>query len=103
MKSELIIGDEVDYKKIDSNYTMFIGYSCGGLYYSCLIDNNYFKHLFPSIKVICYDDDNTELYICDENNNILFDYNFDYDECKLYHPILKKFYKVKELIRIDYR
>lgn len=35
MKPKLIIGDEVDYKKIDSNYTMFIGYSCGGIYYSC--------------------------------------------------------------------
>lgn len=93
---------------IRRDYITFEGYSCGGLYYSCFINKNFFdpfgySPLYHSVIRIVYDADNTELIIygeSSENYGILFDYSYDYRECRRYHSILTKFSKVQELIRI---
>ncbi|MBR1987777.1 MAG: hypothetical protein IKA36_01930 [Clostridia bacterium] len=95
-------------KTIQKDYITFEGYSCGGLYYSCFINKNYFdtfgySPFYHSVIRIVYDADNTELIIygeSTENYGILFDYSYDYRECRRYHSILTKFSKVQELIRI---
>ena len=100
MNPKLIFHGEVDYKKIDQNKIIFIGYSCGGIYYSCLFDKNIFEDIFTSAQAIIYDASNTELIVYDENHDILFDYAFSYKEYKLYTSFLDKFDKARELIRI---
>lgn len=95
-------------KTIQRDYITFEGYSCGGLYYSCFINKNFFdpfgySPLYHSVIRIVYDADNTELIIygeSTENYGILFDYSYDYRECRRYRSILTKFSKVQELIRI---